>query len=667
MAVTFECSNEYFDEAGNSLGERISSSQNTVARYRFRDVSGAAPDPTLYEYIAHIQQAESIGEKNYFAGYSAYDGWQDQPGNYLAPVAGESSLKVEVIGDSIYVSFLILADRLPENYLPRTSCRIFIKEFTVVTLIRYLDIEFRESGTTYEAYFQQPEQLTNPVLTDSLFENDNTEFIYKFNDTNPITDGLYPNGWDDISPSNLGDWLGEMETETDHFYYVRPNVGGYVDTGLQIQYQSNGTPIDESISLPDDCIDLDAVIYMTRKVSVDSVVDSNGNIGTFFYSLRLDSPNVENYTIFDFDNLPALNAAINALVEDTKYAIHIFGLKDTNQSSSLDVTYTFLTDPTESKSIHVGSGINKEYRFFNPGGVSGTDNQCLRFGTNGDYIANTFAISPPPVDPMPPYVGDPLINLFDYDLNNPMTVIWWGRMRDQNDPQLNGNNVVTSILTPFTDQAGQLDGFYFIQGFANGTSTYLEMRYQSTTTIRKGIRFDVGTNLFDEMPYNSLVMCVCSYDGSELVSGMDLYLNGYKAQGNSRIVAYDDNVTDTRASLGRYLHGRLQQQGGPVLPETQTVPQCTERLQIYDAKLTDAEIRELFNNPNKTRDLADARLIKDIDFGYPGLDQDTPGDPGRTAPDLTEGAAGGPAGTNWRLGNGFSVPVVRNDFYEDLN
>ena len=82
MAVTFECSNEYFDEAGNSLGERISSSQNTVARYRFRDVSGAAPDPTLYEYIAHIQQAESVGEKNYFAAYSAYDGWQDQPGNW---------------------------------------------------------------------------------------------------------------------------------------------------------------------------------------------------------------------------------------------------------------------------------------------------------------------------------------------------------------------------------------------------------------------------------------------------------------------------------------------------------------------------------------------------------------------------------------------------------
>ena len=208
MAVTFECSNEYFDEAGNSLGERISSSQNTVARYRFRDVSGAAPDPTLYEYIAHIQQAESVGEKNYFAAYSAYDGWQDQPGNYLAPVDGETSLKVEVIGDSIYVSFLILADRLPENYLPRTSCRIFIKEFTVVTLVRYLDIEFRESGTTYEAYFQQPEQLTSPVLTDSLFENNNTEFIYKFNDTNPITDAAYPNGWDDIGQSNLGDWLG---------------------------------------------------------------------------------------------------------------------------------------------------------------------------------------------------------------------------------------------------------------------------------------------------------------------------------------------------------------------------------------------------------------------------------------------------------------------------
>jgi hypothetical protein len=47
MAITWGCSVEYFDEAGNSLGQRISTSQNTVARFAFTDLGGGTPDPTL--------------------------------------------------------------------------------------------------------------------------------------------------------------------------------------------------------------------------------------------------------------------------------------------------------------------------------------------------------------------------------------------------------------------------------------------------------------------------------------------------------------------------------------------------------------------------------------------------------------------------------------------
>ena len=123
----FECSKEYFDEAGNSLGDRISDSQNTIARYRFRDVSGATPDANLYGYIFHLQQVQEIGENSYFPAFSEYDGWQDIPNNPVQPLDGESGVKVEVIGDSIYISVRILYERLPGGYVPRTSCRIIYK------------------------------------------------------------------------------------------------------------------------------------------------------------------------------------------------------------------------------------------------------------------------------------------------------------------------------------------------------------------------------------------------------------------------------------------------------------------------------------------------------------------------------------------------------------
>jgi hypothetical protein len=648
MAITWGCSVEYFDEAGNSLGQRISTSQNTVARFAFTDLGGGTPDPTLYSFICHIQEDEAIGENNYFAAFSEYAGWQDQQGNYFAPVQGESGLKIEVVGSTIFVSVLILADRLPVGYVPRTSCRIIIKEFTVVTLFRYLDLEFREGANGYESYWQQPEQMLSPVLTAAFFENTEAQFIYKFNAVDPLSDSVtYPNGWDDVQATTSVLWLAEMAAQSNYHFYAKTDAANYIDTGLQIQYQSTGTVINNNVNLPEDCIDLDSVIYLTRKVEITSVTDINGNVGIYFFSLRLDSPNVEDYNLFDYTNFNDLNTAIAALAEDTKYAIHVYSMKNINDASELDIEYTFLTDPTESKSIHVGP--RNETRFFNNGnGVDPEINQCLRFGTNGDYEPSpglNFAISQ-----NLPNQDTALIDLFDYSLNNPFTVVWWGRVRDENDPQISIANSAIGIITPTDNAAGVLSGFYFVVDSQN--MNFMEMRFQQTTSLTKEVRFDLS-GFAANLPWNSLVMCAASYDGSGLISGMDLYFNGIKASGTYRTEPADDGIGATRPNQQRYQHGRIND--GP--PLSGTNPQCTERIQIFDAKLSDTDLRRLFNNPNYYRDLGGAPLFRDLYFGADNFDAGN---------GVSRGIEDLENGEHWLLGwQAGTVP--RNDFYEDLN